>query len=122
MLAQSASNTADALAELGPAIFEHKLDGARVQVHKLEDSVRVFTRSLHDVSSRVPEIVEATAALPARSLILDGEALSLTSEGRPQPFQISMRRFGKKTDDERLRAELPFSAFYFDVLHLDGED
>ena len=122
MLAQSANSPAAALEELGPAIFEHKLDGARVQVHKLGDDVRVFTRSLHEVSSRVPELVEAVRVLPARSLILDGEALSLRADGRPQPFQVSMRRFGRKLDDEKLRAELPLSAFYFDALHVDGDD
>jgi DNA ligase-1 len=122
MLAQSANSAESALAALGTAILEYKLDGARVQVHKLGDEVRLFTRSLHDVTHRAPELVGAVRALPARSLILDGEVLSLLPDGRPRPFQATMRRFGKKTADDALRAELPLSPFFFDVLHADGVD
>ena len=123
MLAQSAATVEEAVSEAAPpAILEQKLDGARVQVHKVEDQVRIYTRSLHEVSARVPEIVRAVQALPAKSLILDGEALGLRPDGRPQPFQISMRRFGAKQLTPELERELPLDAFFFDVLHADGRD
>jgi DNA ligase-1 len=123
MLAQSASSVEEAVSEASaPVILEQKLDGARVQVHKVEDQVRIYTRSLHEVSARVPEIVRVVRLIPAKSLILDGEALSLRPDGRPQPFQISMRRFGARLDTERLERELPLDAFFFDVLHADGRD
>jgi DNA ligase-1 len=80
----------------------------------------VFTRNLNDVTARVPEIVEATLALPAERLILDGEAIALGAGGRPAPFQTTMRRFGRKLDVDALRAELPLHPFYFDLLYLDG--
>ncbi len=121
MLAQTAEDVAGALGELGAAALEFKFDGARVQVHKSGDDVRVFTRRLNNVTSAVPEIVEAVRALPARDLILDGEVLSLTPEGCPQPFQVTMRRFGRKLDLDRMRAELPLHPFWFDLLCLNGQ-
>jgi DNA ligase-1 len=120
MLAQSAEDVEEALGDLGEAALEFKLDGARVQVHKSGDDVMVFTRALNDVTAAVPEVVEAVRALPARELILDGEALSLKPDGRPQPFQTTMRRFGRKLDLDRMRAELPLSPFWFDLIYLDG--
>ena len=96
MLAQPAEDIADALAQLGEAAFEWKLDGARIQVHKDGDEVRVFTRRLNDVTAAVPEIVSAVRGLPLASAILDGEAIALRPDGRPQPFQITMRRFGRQ--------------------------
>jgi DNA ligase 1 len=122
MLAQTAEDVVEALDELGAASLEYKLDGARIQVHKAGDEVRVFSRALNDVTIAVPEVVEAALALPAKSLILDGEALSLRPDGRPQPFQVTMRRFGRKFDVEKMRAELPIAPFWFDVLYLDGGD
>ncbi len=121
MLAQTSEDPAAALADLGQAAFEYKFDGARVQVHRSGDEVRIFSRALNEVTDAVPEIVEAARALPARDLILDGEALSLTAAGRPQPFQITMRRFGRKLDLDRMRAELPLTSFWFDLLYLDGQ-
>jgi len=121
MLAQPAADIGDALARLGTAALEWKLDGARVQVHKAGHDVRVYTRNLNDVTAAVPEIVEAVRAAPAHELILDGEAIALDARGAPQPFQVTMRRFGRKLDVERLRTELPLSAFFFDVLRHDGE-
>lgn len=121
MLAQPAEDIDDALARLGTAALEWKLDGARVQVHKAGGEVRVFTRNLNEVTSAVPEIVEAVRAAPARELILDGEAIALAAGGAPQPFQVTMRRFGRKLDIDALRAELPLAAFFFDVLRLDGD-
>jgi DNA ligase-1 len=122
MLAQTADDVADALARLGRAAFEWKLDGARVQLHRDGDAVRVFTRRGNDVSDAVPELVERTLALPLRSAVFDGEALALRADGRPQPFQVTMRRFGRRLDVESLRRELPLSMQLFDCLHLDGED
>ncbi len=120
MLAQSADDVPEALACVGEAALEYKMDGARVQVHKSGDDVIVYSRSLKDVTPAVPELVELTRALPARDLILDGEVISLQPDGRPQPFQITMRRFGRKLDVERLRQELPMTPFWFDLLYLDG--
>jgi DNA ligase-1 len=122
MLAESAGDVADALDSLGEAALEYKLDGARIQVHKAGDVVRVFSRQLRDVTAAVPEVVEVMRALPARDLILDGEVLALRPDGAPQPFQVTMRRFGRKLDVDRLRQELPLSPFFFDCLHLDGSD
>jgi DNA ligase-1 len=121
MLAQPAEDTEDALARLGEAAFEWKLDGARVQVHKGGDEVRVFTRKLNEVTAAVPEIVEVVRTLPARELILDGEAIALREDGRPQPFQITMRRFGRKLDVVAMRRQLPLRCFFFDALAQDGE-
>jgi DNA ligase-1 len=122
MLAQSAASVSEALGTLGAAHFEHKLDGARVQVHKNETRVAVYTRNLHEVTERVPEIVELVRKLPARTLVLDGEVLGMRPDGRPVPFQATMRRFGSKDQSESLRRELPLSAFFFDLLHADGTD
>ncbi len=107
MLAQTAEDSHEALRQLGTAAFEYKLDGARIQVHKEGSEVRIFTRYLNDVTAAVPEIVEAVRGLAAHSLILDGEALACHPDGRPRPFQVTMRRFGRKLEVERLRAEHP---------------
>ena len=120
MLAQSAVDVASAMAELGTALLEWKLDGARVQVHKAGDEVKVYTRSLNEVTAAVPEAVEAVRAARAQSLILDGEVIALRADGRPRPFQVTMRRFSRKLDVEALRRELPLSVFFFDCLFKDG--
>jgi DNA ligase-1 len=120
MLAQTADDVGGAIDRLGEAAFEAKLDGARVQVHKAGSDVRVFSRRLNDVTAAVPEIVEAVAALPAREAILDGEVIALRPDGFPHPFQVTMRRFGRRLDVEGSRASLPLTPFLFDVLHLDG--
>jgi len=121
MLAQPAEDIADALRRLGTAALEWKVDGARVQVHKAGDEVRVYTRTLNDVTASVPEIVEAVRVLPARELVLDGEAIAVGPGGAPQPFQVTMRRFGRKLDIERLRAELPLAAYFFDCLRCNDD-
>ncbi len=120
MLAQSAEDVEDALSEMGEAALEFKMDGARVQVHKSGDRVVVFSRALNDVTAAVPEVVEAARALPASDLILDGEVIGLQPDGRPQPFQVTMRRFGRKLEVERMRAELPLRPFWFDLMYLNG--
>ncbi len=123
MLAQTAAGVVDALEKLGgAAIFEAKLDGARVQVHRAGDQVTVYTRSLDDVTARLPEVVEATRALPVTDLIADGEAIALGRDNRPQPFQVTASRFGRSVDVAAARAAQPLTVFYFDVLHCDGVD
>jgi len=120
MLAETADDEEGALAALGEAALEYKVDGARVQVHKIGDEVRVFSRRLNEVTGAVPELVAAIKALPARELILDGETVALRPDGTPHPFQITMRRFGRKLDVEALRRELPLTSFFFDLLYRDG--
>jgi DNA ligase-1 len=120
MLAQAAADSDDALRVLGEAALEWKLDGARIQAHKSGDEVRVYSRQLRDVTPAVPEVVELIRALPAREVIVDGEAIALRPDQSPHPFQVTMRRFGRRLDVERLRHELPLAAFAFDLLYLDG--
>jgi DNA ligase-1 len=122
MLAQSAKDVGEALDTLGGALFEHKLDGARIQVHREGERVAVYTRNLNDVTARLPEVVELVQRLPARSVVLDGEVLALRADGRPEPFQVTMSRFGKRDQTSELRQKLPLSPFFFDVLHADGTD
>jgi DNA ligase-1 len=120
MLAGSADEVAEALAELGQAAVEYKLDGARVQIHRSGDQVRVYSRRLNEVTGAVPELVEATLRLGARDLIVEGEAIALREDGTPLPFQTTMRRFGRRLDVDRMRSELPVTLFLFDILYLDG--
>jgi DNA ligase-1 len=122
MLAQSADDVPDAIARLGRAAFEWKLDGARVQIHREADAVRVFTRRGNDVTAAVPELVESVRDLRVRAAVFDGEAIALRADRRPHPFQVTMRRFGRRLDVEALRRELPLSMQLFDCLHLDGDD
>ncbi|HET9128889.1 MAG TPA: ATP-dependent DNA ligase [Propionibacteriaceae bacterium] len=121
MLAASKPSVAEALAGGGPGwSVECKYDGIRVQAHKRGDEVRVFTRSLDDITDRVPDIVAVVAPLPAHSLVLDGEAIALRADGRPQPFQVTGARTASTRDPEQLRREVPLTTILFDVLHLDG--
>ena len=120
MLASPAESASEAITAFGEAAFELKLDGARIQVHKSGAQVRVFSRALRDVTSAVPEVVDAVAGLAVRDLILDGEVLALQSDGTPLPFQETMRRFGRRLDVDRLRSELPLTPFFFDCLFVDG--
>ncbi len=138
MLAQSAPDVGAALDKLGAApggedasgtavAVDVKLDGIRIQVHRDGDDVRVFTRSLDDITERVPEIVAAVRALPARALVLDGEALVVGPDGVPRPFQETAARSatqGERTaaEEAELAASLELSPFFFDVLHADGRD
>jgi DNA ligase 1 len=122
MLADSADTVEEAIRESeGSVAIEWKLDGARIQVHRRDDRVAVYTRNLNDVTARVPEVVDAVQALPARELILDGEVIALSSEGKPYSFQTTMRRFGRRLDVDTLRAELPLTPVFFDLLLHDGE-
>ncbi|OBG72935.1 ATP-dependent DNA ligase, partial [Mycobacterium sp. E3298] len=123
MLAQTATGVADALERHGgTTIFEAKLDGARVQIHRSGDQVTVYTRSLDDVTARLPEVVEATLALPVRDLIADGEAIALRADNSPHRFQVTASRFGRSVDVAEARAAQPLSVFFFDILHRDGAD
>ncbi len=125
MLAQSAPDVATALAQTsqgGPVALEWKLDGIRVQLHRAGDEVRVFTRTLDDITTRVPELVEAVRALDVRDVVLDGEAIALDDAGRPRPFQETAARTSSRLDVAALRSSVPVALFVFDVLHHDGRD
>lgn len=122
MLAQPAEGIDDAMAGLGEAALEYKLDGARVQIHRVDDKVRIFSRSLHDVTDSLPDVVATALAQPAAQFIADGEVIALRGDGRPQPFQVTMRRFGRKIDVDELSRVLPLDLFLFDCLHSGGDD
>ncbi|HET6627218.1 MAG TPA: ATP-dependent DNA ligase [Nocardioidaceae bacterium] len=126
MLASSAADLGEAFGKAGPAgqqlAVDRKLDGIRIQVHKYDGQVRVFTRTLDEITDRVPEVVDAVSALPARSLVLDGEAIALDPDGRPRPFQETAARTMTKLDVATLRTTVPLTSYFFDLLHLDGQD
>jgi len=117
MLAATAASASAALEATGEASVEFKLDGARIQVHRNGDEVRVFTRTLADITHRVPEVVEVVRTMPARDLILDGETLALDEDGGPRPFQETMSRFGSESVGETV-----LHPWFFDILHVDGRD
>jgi DNA ligase 1 len=121
MLAQTAKDVADAVARTAPCAFEEKLDGARIQVHASPDKVALYSRHGNEVTESLPEVVALARALPAQSLVLDGEAIALRPDGRPHPFQVTMRRFGRRLEIAELGRTLPLSAFFFDCLYLNGE-
>ncbi len=122
MLASSAATVAAAMERLSPAALEWKIDGIRIQVHRRGGEVAVFTRTLDDITARVPEIAEAALELRAEAAVLDGEAVALRPDGRPQPFQVTSARAASQADVGRQRAEVPLTAFFFDLLHVDGTD
>jgi DNA ligase 1 len=120
MLASPGSSLDAALADLGSEVtVEFKLDGARIQVHRDGDRVRVWTRTLREITDGVPELADRVRALPCRTAVLDGETLALDDDGRPRAFQDTMSRFGSDAPDD---AGVLLSPFLFDVLHLDGRD
>jgi DNA ligase-1 len=118
MLASPGEDLEGALERISPAAVEFKLDGVRVQVHRLGDDVRVFTRTLDDITARVPEVVAAAMALPVDRAVLDGEAIALREDGRPEPFQVTASRMGTRVP----AGAAPLTALFFDVLHAGGED
>ncbi|MFG2136472.1 ATP-dependent DNA ligase [Streptomyces sp. NPDC048650] len=122
MLAQSAASVGEAIDRLGPCAVEQKLDGIRVQVHRDGDDVRIYTRTLDEVTDRLPEVGALALGLPATRFILDGEVIALGDDGRPVPFQRVAGRFGSRVDVTAARAALPLSPVFFDVLSLDGRD
>lgn len=117
MLASTAPSIAEAIAAVGAASVEYKLDGARIQVHRSGDDVRIFTRNLADITHRLPEIVDVVRGMPVHDVVLDGETLALDENDAPRAFQDTMARFG--ADAARETALRPW---FFDVLHLDGRD
>ena len=118
MLAAPGADLAEALARTPRPSVEWKLDGIRVQVHRDGDDVHVFTRSLDEITGRVPELVEVVRSLPVRSVVLDGEALALLPDGRPAPFQVTASRAATRSSG----SAVPLTPWFFDVLHVDGED
>ena len=118
MLASSAATIEDALAKITPAAVEWKMDGIRVQVHLLGGRVRLFTRTLDDITDRLPDVVAELSRLSARDAVLDGELVALQEDGRPYPFQVTASRTSRRTGEPAAG----LSAFLFDIVHLDGED
>jgi DNA ligase 1 len=121
MLAQSSETAAAAVAAVGEALVDHKLDGARIQVHRQGAEVRVYTRNLRDVTARSPEVVAAASALDVEAAVLDGEVIALRADGTPHPFQDTMARFGSDLPDTAPPG-VALTPFFFDCLHLDGVD
>jgi ATP-dependent DNA ligase I len=123
MLAASAPGPDAALDKTGlPAVVDYKLDGVRVQVHRAGEQVRIFTRSLDDITARLPEVVGVARSLPHDQLVLDGEVLSLRGDGRPEAFQVVASRTMSSTDAAGLAQTGPLQVFFFDLLHVDGQD
>ncbi|WP_399136939.1 ATP-dependent DNA ligase [Streptomyces sp. NBUA17] len=122
MLAHSASSVAEAVGRLGSAAVEEKLDGIRVQVHRDGGTVRLYTRTLDDITDRLPEVTEAALALPGERFVLDGEVISLDASGRPRSFQETAGRVGSRTDVATAARALPVSVVFFDALFVDGRD
>ncbi|WP_327174397.1 ATP-dependent DNA ligase [Streptomyces sp. NBC_01335] len=122
MLAHSAGSVGEAIDKLGGCAVEEKLDGIRVQVHRDHNGVRAFTRTLDDITDRLPDLVTAVAGFPGERFILDGEVIALGPDGRPRPFQEIAARVGSRRDVARAAAELPVVPVFFDVLLVDDED
>lgn len=122
MLAHTAASVTEAVDRLGPCAVEEKLDGIRVQVHRDGDRVRAFTRTLDDITDRLPELVTAVAALETGRFILDGEVIALGDDGRPRPFQETAARVGSRRDVAAAAAGVPIVPVFFDALSADGED
>jgi DNA ligase-1 len=122
MLAASAPTVAAAFERISPAAVEWKIDGIRIQVHRQGPVVRVFTRTLDDITARLPEITRAVLASPAEGLVLDGEAIALGPDGRAQPFQVTASRAGTQAAPGQEGPDIPLTPFFFDLLHLDRRD
>jgi DNA ligase-1 len=114
MLASPTASLQEAMERVGEGVIDFKLDGARIQIHRDGDDVAIFSRSLDDLTSRLPEVVAAARALPARRVVLDGEAIALAGDGRPEPFQVTSSRIASGAPG--------ITPVLFDILHLDGED
>ncbi|MFF7853582.1 ATP-dependent DNA ligase [Streptomyces sp. NPDC007904] len=122
MLAHSASSVAEAVEKLGACAVEEKLDGIRVQVHRDGDVVRVHTRTLDDITDRLPEVTAAARELRGERFILDGEVISFGADGRPRSFQETAGRVGSRVDVAAAAREVPVSPVFFDALSADGRD
>ncbi|MEU3890481.1 ATP-dependent DNA ligase [Streptomyces sp. NPDC029041] len=122
MLAHSASSVAEAVDKLGACAVEEKLDGIRVQVHRDGDTVRLYTRTLDDITDRLPEVTAAALQLRGERFILDGEVISFDTDGRPRSFQETAGRVGSRTDVATAARAVPVSPVFFDALSVDGHD
>ncbi len=122
MLAHSASSVAEAVEKLGAAAVEEKLDGIRVQAHRDGDTVRLYTRTLDDITDRLPEVTAAVRELPGERFVLDGEVISFDADGRPRSFQETAGRVGSRVDVATAARAVPVSPVFFDVLSVDGRD
>ncbi|WP_060885612.1 ATP-dependent DNA ligase [Streptomyces caniscabiei] len=122
MLAHSASSVAEAVAKLGVCAVEEKLDGIRVQVHRDGDHVRLYTRTLDDITDRLPELTAAALELRGERFILDGEVIAFDETGRPRSFQETAGRVGSRLDVATAAAQVPVSPVFFDALSVDGQD
>jgi DNA ligase-1 len=122
MLAASAPTVAAAFDRVSPAAAEWKIDGIRIQAHRQGPVARIFTRTLDDITARLPEITRAVLASPAETLVLDGEAIALDPAGRARPFQVTASRTGTQAAPGQDGADVPLTPFFFDLLHLDGRD
>ncbi|WP_043263391.1 ATP-dependent DNA ligase [Streptomyces sp. CT34] len=122
MLAQTAASVDEAIDRLGHCAVEEKLDGIRVQVHRDGPDVRIHTRTLDEVTDRLPEVTDLVRELPAGRFILDGEVIALDAGGRPLPFQRIAGRFGSRVDVEAARSALPLTPVFFDILALGDRD
>jgi DNA ligase 1 len=122
MLAQSAKDVLEAVDRLGPCVVEEKLDGIRVQVHKEGESVGVYTRTLDDITARLPELTDLVRELPVHQVVLDGEVTAVDEQGRPRPFQEVSQRVGSRVDVPAARTTLPVTPRFFDVLSVEGRD
>jgi DNA ligase-1 len=123
MLAASAPGPEAAVAKTGlPVLVDHKLDGVRVQVHRNGDAVRIFTRSLDEITGRLQGVVEVVRGLPYQRLVLDGEVLALGGDGRPEVFQVVASRAMSEVDPAGPATDSPLRVFFFDLLHVDGRD
>ncbi|MET7698311.1 ATP-dependent DNA ligase [Streptomyces sp. NPDC005485] len=122
MLAHTAASVAEAVGKLGPCAVEEKLDGIRVQVHRDGDVVRVHTRTLDDITDRLPELTSAALELRGERFILDGEVIALDEDGRPRSFQETAGRVGSRADVATAAAAVPVSPVFFDALSVDGKD
>ena len=120
MLAQSAKDASEAFSRTVPAAVEHKLDGARIQMHREGGRVAIYSRYGNDLSEALPEVVQLGRSFTAHSFVLDGEVIALRADGRPQPFQVTMQRVGRKLGVAAAQATLPVQAFFFDCMFLDG--
>jgi ATP-dependent DNA ligase I len=122
MLAASAPSVAAALGKISPAALDWKIDGIRIQIHRQGKQVRIFTRTLDDITERLPEIVTIALALDVGSAVIDAEAIALRPDGRPYPFQVTSARAASQLVDGQPVAGVPLTAFMFDLLHLNGRD
>ncbi|WP_427923967.1 ATP-dependent DNA ligase [Streptomyces sp. cg40] len=122
MLAHTASSVAEAVGKLGECAVEEKLDGIRVQVHRDGETVRLYTRTLDDITDRLPELTSAALELRGERFILDGEVISFDEDGRPRSFQETAGRVGSRVDVATAAETVPVSPVFFDALSVDGRD